>query len=42
MAGVEGFSAGKAEAEEADGDDHEEPGFDEEFAAVGPIHRGIL
>src|SRR6266705_6674562 len=42
FAGVEGFSAGKAEAEEADGDDQEQAGFDEEFAAVGPIHRGIL
>ena len=38
VAGMEGFLAGVAEAEEADDGDEEEAGFDEEFAAVGPIN----
>ena len=36
-AGMEGFFAGVAKAEEADGGDEQEAQFDEEFAAVGPV-----
>ena len=39
---MEGFVAGVADAEEADGRDEEEARFDEEFAAVGQINGLIF
>lgn len=42
MAEVGGFSAGMAPAEEADGGDQQEAGFDKQFAAVEPVDGIIL
>jgi hypothetical protein len=42
LAGVQGFFAGMAQAQQADGGDEEQARFDEEFAAVGPIYVSIL
>jgi len=42
LPGVEGFFAGEAQAEEADGGDENKAGFDEKLAAVGPMDGGIL
>ena len=42
MAEVGGFSAGMAPAEEADGGDHQEAGFDKQFATVEPVDGIIL
>jgi len=39
---MEGFIAGVAEAEEADGGDEQEAESDEEFAAVGPIDGSVF
>jgi len=42
LPGVEGFFAGEAQAEKADGDNEKKAGFDEEFSAAGPMDGGIL
>jgi len=42
IGGREGFFARVTKAEEADGGNEEEAGFDEEFAAVGPSYGRIF
>jgi hypothetical protein len=42
LVGVEGFFAGIAQAHQADGGDHKQAGYDEEFAAIEPIHGGTF
>ena len=37
-----GLLAGMAQAQQANGGDEEQARFDEEFAAIEPIHRGIF
>jgi len=39
---AESFFASVAQAEQADGSDEEQARFDEEFAAIEPIHAGIF
>jgi len=41
LAGAEGFFASVAQAQQTDGGDEEQARFDEEFAAIEPVHRGI-
>ncbi len=41
-AGVEGFFAGMAQAQQADGGDEEQAGFDKKLAAIEPLYGGIF
>jgi len=42
LADAESFFASVAQAKQADGSDEEQARFDEEFAAIEPIHAGIF
>ena len=41
-AGAESFFASMAQAQQTDGRDKEQARFDEEFATIEPVHRGIF